>query len=120
MILFGGKVHKDRFKDNILIPENYHNLNFNDYASGFMFCFAMIVINNMNNIFDDLSLIYSKYMKLYFSIFFFLGIILIVNITQMLILEMYLNIKDTFSTLNGKKSFVRKNYRAKRFPIIVE
>lgn len=120
MILFGGKVHKDRFKDNVLIPENYHNLNFNDYASGFMFCFAMIVINNMNNIFDDLSLIYSRYMKLYFSIFFFLGIILIMNITQMLILEMYLNIKDTFSTLSGQKGFVKKNYRAKRISILVE
>jgi len=114
IILFGGKVNKDRFKDNLLIPIEYHNLNFNDYASGFMFCFAMIVINNMNNIFDDLSLIYGKYMKLYFSIFFFLGIILIVNITQMLILEMYLNIKETFSVLSSEKSFVRKNYRSKR------
>jgi len=112
MILFGGKVDRYRFKDNTLIPENYHNLNFNDYASGFMFCFAMIVINNMNEIFNNLSLIYGQYMKLYFSIFFFLGIILIVNITQMLILEMYLNIKETFSKLNGERGFSKKSFKA--------
>lgn len=109
MLLFGGKVDIYRFKDHPLIPENYYNLNFNDYGSGFLFCFAMIVINNMNNIFDDLSLIYGQYMKLYFSIFFFLGIILIVNITQMLVLEMYLNIKDAYSTLSGEKHFSSRN-----------
>ncbi len=120
IVLFGGKVDRYRYRDNTLIPENYHNLNFNDYSSGFMFCFAMIVINNMNAIFDDLSNIYGRYMKLYFSIFYFLGIILIVNITQMLILEMYLNIKETFSTLNGEKNFSRKNTKLKRFPSIFQ
>jgi len=109
MILFGGKIDKFRFKENVFIPQNYYNLNFNDYASGFIFCFAMIMINNMNIIFDDFSLIYGKYMKLYFLFFFFLATILIVNISQMLVLEMYLNIKDTFSKLNRDHIFSRKS-----------
>ena len=109
MILFGGKIKNDRYVNNPNIPENYHNLNFNDYTSGFLFCVAMIVMNNMNILFDDLSLIYGRYMKFYFSIFFFLGIILIVNITQTIILEMYLSIKDTLGKLNRNNNSINNN-----------
>jgi hypothetical protein len=109
MILFGGKIRRDRYLNNDKgLPSYYHYLNFNDYASGFLFCFATIVQNNMNLVFDDFSSFYGRYMKFYFFIFFFLGINVIVNIVQMIILEMYLNIKDTFTELNSEYKKLRE------------
>ena len=93
MFLTGGNIKKGSFKDDPTIPENYANINFNDFGSGFLSCFCLTMINNINIISKSLAHGHSQYYQGYFALFYFISTLVILNISTTLLLEMYMSIQ---------------------------
>lgn len=93
MFLTGGNITTTAFDDAVDIPATYKYLNFNDFASSFITCFALMMINNLNILARSLSFGLGKTFRAYFAMFYFMAALIILNIIQTLMLEMYLTIK---------------------------
>ena len=93
MYFTGGKIKKDSFDDNNEIPDLYVHINFNDFGSGFLSCFCLTMINNINIIAKSLSHDLSDNFRIYFAFFYFLSTLIILNICSTLLLEMYMTVK---------------------------
>jgi len=95
IIILGGKIRIDQYKKNLNIPEYYAHLNFNSYVSSFLTCFTFMMINNINVSYEAFAEVFGGWIKIYFTIFYFLGVMIILNILQTYILDMYLNTKKS-------------------------
>ena len=93
MYFTGGKITKNCFIDASDIPNLYAHINFNDFGSGFLSCFCLTMINNINIIAKSLSFGHSKNYRIYFAFFYFLSTLIILNICSTLLLEMYMTVK---------------------------
>jgi hypothetical protein len=87
--IFGGIIYKDNpLLTNIL--EHYECNNFNDMASAFVTLFELLVVNNWQFIVVMYSeTTQSKLARLYFIIFYFLGVIVSLNICVAFVLDMF-------------------------------
>ena len=101
MFLTGGKIYKDSFEEGS-IPPNYANINFNDFGSGFLSCFCLTMINNINIISISLAHGCSKYFQGYFALFYFISTLVILNISTTLLLEMYMSIQSKMKEVQNK------------------
>lgn len=100
MFLTGGKITKNAFDEMKDIPNSYTLINFNDFGSGFISCFSLTMVNNVNIIARSLSYKCHEAFQAYFATFYFMSTLVILNICQTLLLEMYLIIKN--KALGGK------------------
>ena len=95
MLLIGGNIKKHSFDDKD-IPNNYKYINFNDFASSYISCFCLLMINNLNILVKSLTSNYEKddnikiFYEFYFATFYFFSTLILINIIQTLLLEMYL------------------------------
>lgn len=94
MFLTGGKITQHAFDLMKDIPDTYINVNFNDFGSAYLSCFCLTMVNNINIIARSLSYHCSDYYQAYFATFYFMSTLIILNICQTLLLEMYLIIKS--------------------------
>ena len=102
MFLTGGNILQNSFKGNESIPDSYANINFNDFGSGFLTCFCLTMINNINIISISLSYGHSKYYQGYFTLFYFISTLVILNISTTLLLEMYTSIQSKMREVRNK------------------
>ena len=102
MFLTGGNISEDSFDNNDAIPTAYANINFNDFGSGFLSCFCLTMINNINIISISLSYGHSKYYQGYFALFYFISTLVILNISTTLLLEMYMSIQSKMKEVQNK------------------
>ena len=102
MFLTGGNIRKNSFENNSNIPENYANINFNDFGSGFLSCFCLTMINNINIISISLSHGCSSYFQGYFALFYFISTLVILNISTTLLLEMYMSIQAKMKEIQNR------------------
>ena len=93
MYFTGGKITKNCFVDINEIPDLYAHINFNDFGSGFLSCFCLTMINNINILANSLSFGHSGNYRIYFAFFYFLSTLIILNICSTLLLEMYMTVK---------------------------
>ena len=103
ILLTGGKIETHSFDNNHDIPQNYVYINFNDFASSYISCFCLLMINNLHILVKSLTykLDYELFFEFYFATFYFFATLILINIIQTLMLEMYL-ISD-HSLSNRKK-----------------
>ena len=104
MFLTGGHITKNIFDNDPAIPSEYSNINFNDFGSGFVSCFCLTMINNINIISKSLSVGCSEYYQGYFALFYFLSTLVILNISTTLLLEMYMSIQSKMKEIQNKKN----------------
>ena len=93
MLLTGGNIHKKAFDNNKeSIPKEYVYINFNDFASSYIACFCLMMINNLNILVKSLTYQsrHKMFFQFYFATFYFLSTLILINIIQTLLLEMYL------------------------------
>jgi hypothetical protein len=95
ILLTGGTIKKGAFDDinDPSIPENYEYINFNDFPSAFVTCFSLLMINNLQIIVKSLTFyveLNQVTLEFYFATFYFFSTLIIVNIIQTLLLELYL------------------------------
>ena len=102
MFLTGGNIKKDSFEKDATIPANYANINFNDFGSGFLSCFCLTMINNINIISKSLAFGHSRYYQGYFALFYFISTLVILNISTTLLLEMYMSIQAKMKEVQNK------------------
>ena len=102
MFLTGGNIRIDSFENDPTIPANYANINFNDFGSGFLSCFCLTMINNINIISKSLSFGHSRYYQGYFALFYFISTLVILNISTTLLLEMYMSIQAKMKEVQNK------------------
>ena len=119
MLITGGNILKNSFTNNPEIPNNYFHINFNDFGSSFLSCFALTMINNLQILAKSLSFhakgtINDKLLNSYFATFYFFSTLLILNIFQTLILEMYLTLEAKKITApRKKKKKIKENEKKK-------
>ena len=104
ILLTGGNIEKsenDPFK-NYDIPKNYAHINFNDFPSSYISCFCLLMINNLNILVKSLTIKseHKLFYEFYFANFYVFSTLILINIIQTLILEMYL-VSD--NSLSDKK-----------------
>ena len=104
MFLTGGHITRDIFVNDPTIPKSYSNINFNDFGSGFVSCFSLTMINNINIISKSLAVGVSQYYQGYFALFYFLSTLVILNISTTLLLEMYMSIQAKMKEVQNKKN----------------
>ena len=92
ILLTGGNIQKNAFKDNPEIPDSYEYINFNDFGSSYIACFCLLMINNLNILVKSLTFQsrHIKFYQFYFATFYFFSTLILINIIQTLLLEMYL------------------------------
>ena len=92
ILLTGGNIKKDSFNVGGEIPINYKYLNFNDFASSYISCFCLLMINNLNILVKSLTYksMNKIFFEFYFATFYFFSTLILINIIQTLLLEMYL------------------------------
>ena len=103
IFLTGGHITKDIFDNDPTIPSIYCNINFNDFGNGFVSCFCLTMINNINIISKSLSVGCSEYYQGYFALFYFLSTLVILNISTTLLLEMYMSIQSKMKEVQVNK-----------------
>ena len=96
ILLTGGNIEKGIFKDDKIdsIPEAYEHINFNDFSSSFITCFCLLMVNNLNILVKSLTYHINgnkTIFQFYFATFYFFSTLIIINIIQTLLLELYLN-----------------------------
>ena len=77
------------------MPDNYVNMNFNDFYSSFMILFALMVVNNwfvIVNVFEVST--GSVWVRLYFLTFYFLSVIVVINIVVAFAIDMYSSVES--------------------------
>lgn len=102
MFLTGGHILKEGFVEKPEYIDDYKHLNFNDFPSSFITCFALMMINNLNILAKTLSYGVNPSYRAYFALFYFIASLVILNIIQTLMLEMYLTISDRVSTIKDE------------------
>ena len=103
IFLTGGHITKHIFDNLPDIPSIYCNINFNDFGNGFVSCFCLTMINNINIISRSLSAGVSEYYQGYFALFYFLSTLVILNISTTLLLEMYMSIQSKMKEVQVNK-----------------
>ncbi len=93
ILLIGGTIKKGGFEDDEDVAPDYEYVNFNDFPNSFITCFSLLMVNNLNVLVKSLT----RYAQLnhvalefYIATFYFLSTLIIVNIIQTLLLELYL------------------------------
>ena len=102
ILLTGGNIKKKAFEDeDDSIPNGYVYVNFNDFGSSYIACFCLMMINNLNILVKSLTFQsrHKMFFQFYFATFYFFATLILINIIQTLLLEMYL-ISD--HSLSGK------------------
>jgi len=121
ILLTGGNIKKnsfDREEDNI--PDNYVYINFNDFASSYIACFCLIMINNLNILVKSLTFQtrHVLFFEFYFATFYFFSTLILINIIQTLLLELYLisdySLKDSQLKLKEEKKAKNENNEIKK------
>ena len=93
ILLTGGNIKKNSFDDEgDFIPDGYVYINFNDFGSSFIACFCLMMINNLNILVKSLTFQsrHKMFFQFYFATFYFFATLILINIMQTLLLEMYL------------------------------
>ena len=93
MLLTGGNIKKYSFDDeDDNIPKGYVYINFNDFGSSYIACFCLMMINNLNILVKSLTFQsrHKMFFQFYFATFYFFATLILINIIQTLLLEMYL------------------------------
>jgi len=92
ILLTGGNIKRNNFENLKVVPNKYVHTNYNDFGSSYITCFCLMMINNLNILVNALTynLDHKMFYRFYFASFYFFSTLIIVNIIQTLLLEMYL------------------------------
>lgn len=96
MVFLSGLIKKGHFDNIDEIPNIYYHLNFNDFLGSMIACFSLVVNTNWTFI-NALTVSGGGWVTPFFSIFWFVAITLIMKIILTFILDMYINLKQSFS-----------------------
>ena len=117
ILLTGGNIKNDSFVNNKSIPENYAHINFNDFGSSYIACLSLMMVNNLQLLVkslshnDDSQDKKKSFLNFYFASFYFFSTLIIVNIIQTLLLEMYLTFGYYIHDANKKNGNLAENIK---------
>jgi hypothetical protein len=112
ILLTGGNIKKNSFEDeNDSIPNGYEYVNFNDFGSSYVACFCLMMINNLNILVKSLTYQsrHKMFFKFYFATFYFFATLILINIIQTLLLQMYLISDHSLSDKDKNKKIDKIN-----------
>eukprot|EP01017_Pseudomicrothorax_dubius_P043433 TRINITY_DN7231_c0_g1_i8.p1 TRINITY_DN7231_c0_g1~~TRINITY_DN7231_c0_g1_i8.p1 ORF type:complete len:208 (-),score=23.61 TRINITY_DN7231_c0_g1_i8:23-646(-) len=90
--LLGGRLNTSVDLKSHGIPDLYIYNNFNDFASGLVTFFELLIINNWNVQIEMFSIVYgAKYVKLFFVSFYIFGCILSLGIIVAFTIDIIIN-----------------------------
>ena len=112
ILLTGGNIKKKSFEDeNDSIPNGYEYVNFNDFGTSYVACFCLMMINNLNILVKSLTYQsrHKMFFKFYFATFYFFATLILINIIQTLLLQMYLISDHSLSDKDKNKKIDKIN-----------
>ena len=89
--IFGGLIYKenDDIYSDASIPSDYIYNNFNDFPSGLLTLFELLVVNNWFVVADMFCDVTNYYARWYFIIFYILGVVVAVNLMVAFIIDQF-------------------------------
>jgi hypothetical protein len=94
MYLYGGLITTKIPTNELDAPYMYHLLNFNDFYSSMMTLFSVLVENNWDQIVDLYCTVTgSNHPRIYFSVFFLITTMIMLNIIISVVIEAYSDIR---------------------------
>lgn len=92
IFMFGGKIRSDEavIVNNPSLPNLYVYLNFNDIVSSFVTLFVLLAVNNWFVVMDMYTKVLdNNWYRIFFYSFWFLGVIVGLNIVVAIAIDMY-------------------------------
>jgi two pore calcium channel protein len=91
--LFGGLAFEENeeIQNNPAIPPLYIYMNFNDFGSGLVTLFQLLVVNNWFVTADMFATVTNKYARVYFAVFYMLVVLIVMNLIVAFILDMFIS-----------------------------
>ncbi|CAI2380053.1 unnamed protein product [Moneuplotes crassus] len=109
--LFGGKISNKEeqiFKDSS-VPDIFVEMNFNDLGSSLLTLFALMVVNNWFLIVQvHVNVMGSKHARWFFIFFYFVSVVVMLNIVVAFVLDMYGSVESLYSKKQKDKEEERK------------
>lgn len=89
--LYGGLIFKENLTiiEDTLVPNTYVYNNFNDFATGLVTLFELLVVNNwwvIANMYSDVT---NKWARLFFASFYFWAVLIVVNLVVAFVIDMF-------------------------------
>jgi hypothetical protein len=98
MLMFGGKItlNNPYIVNSTGIPNSYVMQNYNDFISAMITLFSLMVVNNwMVQVQMVVGLMEgNRYYRIYFILFFYISVIIGINIVVAFILDMYSSVEN--------------------------
>lgn len=91
---FGGQIsnqHSKIFRDSS-VPDIYVEMNFNDLGSSIVTLFVLMAVNNWYLI-SRINVRENKYARWFFIIFYFLSVVVMLNIVVAFVIDMYSSVE---------------------------
>merc|ERR1711924_283830 len=117
--LFGGAVYRGNpGLSPPAFPDSYYVNNFNDFASGVVTLFELLVVNNWYVIMDGVvaAVDNNQWARAYFISWYVLAVIVVTNLVVAFILEGFFEIEDTHSRMRSSRS--RSSSFAVKFDLV--
>lgn len=110
MELFGGKVNEDLTDDlvNAGVPAIYIYNSFNDFGSGLVTLFELMIVNNWQFVVAMYeTALGTTYVRWFFVLFYFLSVAVVLNIVVAFALDMYNSYYELFRSRQEERMKVK-------------
>lgn len=89
--LFGGKVYAENtdINSDASLPPNYIYNNFNDFASGLVTLFELLIVNNWQVVAQTFTDVTSKTARIYFVLFYIMTVLVAFNLIVAFIIDSF-------------------------------
>lgn len=103
---FGGlKANHPKIVKNQSIPDTYTEMNFNDILNSFVTLFTLMVVNNWYIIVDMFVAVTGTiWARLFFVVFYFLSVLVVLNILVAFSIDMYSSIESIHSEKSNERN----------------
>jgi two pore calcium channel protein len=90
-VLFGGEIfhEKSELISDTGLPSHYIYNNFNDFPSGLVTLFELMVVNNWWVIAETFIDVTNKWYRIFFMLFYFIAVLIVLNLLVAFVLDMF-------------------------------
>lgn len=90
--IYGGMIFKEQYHiiEDTTVPNVYVYNNFNDFASGLVTLFELLIVNNwwvIAEMYTDV--VQNKWSRLYFASFYFWAVLIVINLVVAFVIDMF-------------------------------
>lgn len=98
--LFGGKIYRgiSEIENDPVIPSDYIYSNFNDFPTGCLTLFELMIVNNWWVIVEMYTNVTSRWARYYFIIYYFVAVLIALNLNIAFVVDSFITQYDSITS----------------------